>query len=293
MTTVSIIMATRNAEEFLPDALASISRSIRSTAAVEILVADGNSSDGTLAIATAHAGLKVVSRRDTGIYDGMNQAIAAATGDYCLILNSDDLLLDEALGQAIGILEARPDTGFASAPALFGSGLNDALLRSHPAPLTAEGALFGVPAINARLFRRNVLQGAGPIRTDIGLAADREFMARFARTGVTGVSVETPLYLYRVHQGSHTISGDRAGRQRVYEAEAQLARFLTTDADPRIRQLASAAGAVAALKMRVSRSRPPAIAKGQKQQQGAPMGPIDLWRGLILARKWRGRLSGY
>ncbi len=281
-------MATRNSERFLPDALASVARSLGDTGAgAEILVSDGRSDDATVAIASAWPGVRIVSREDSGIYDAMNRAIAAASGTYCLILNSDDLLLDGALGRAIALLNAHPSADFASAPALFGTGIADATARGHYGPLSAEGAMFGIPAINARLFRRAFLQATGPIRTDLGLAADREFLVRIALAGAGGVAIDEPLYLYRVHAGSQTISSDRAGYARVYGAEAMLAERLAGHPDRDVAALARAAAAIAWVKRRLRRI-------GTDEPAAAAWPALrDVWSGLLLARRWRGRLSGY
>jgi glycosyltransferase involved in cell wall biosynthesis len=285
---LSLVMATRNAARFLPEALASIGPSIGDGVPVEVLVADGHSDDATVAIAAADPRTKVVSRADAGIYDGMNRALAAAGGDYVLFLNSDDALLPEAVEGAIRLLEQTPQAGWASAPALFGSSAESAVVRTSQSLLSVEGAMFGIPALNARLFRREVLAGLGPIRQELGLAADREFMARLARTGRQGLAMDTPLYLYRVHEGSQTIAGDSAGRIRVYQAELKLAQMLLGDAEtaPELKRLARASGALAALKLRLAGD-----ASGTKL---ADIGsPAALLHGLWLARRWRGRLSGY
>lgn len=286
MKRLSIVMATRNSARYLPDALASIATSLADAAVeTEILLADGGSSDGTLAIAATQPGLRIVSHADSGIYDGMNRALAEATGDYVIILNSDDVLPTTALHDALAVIERSPSSAFVSGQALFGSSFQDAVTRSHHGALSQEGAMYGIPAINARIFRSAVLRALGPIRTDLGLASDREWMARLARSGARGCAFDAPLYLYRVHAGSHTISGDRAGRQRVYEAERRLADMLAGDdsEDAALRRLARASRALAQMKLRLTSA---------KTLRLTDIAPLDLVRGLVLARRWRGRLSG-
>ena len=255
---------------------------------VEILVADGGSTDDTLAVAAADPRVRIVSRRDAGIYDGMNQALAAVTGDLVVILNSDDMLLPGAVGEALAAMAHHQSAGWLSAPTLFGPKLEGATLRHHRSILSNEGAMFGIPAINGRIFKRELLGRVGPIRTDLGLAADREFMVRIAGSGLSGLAFEKPFYFYRVHENSHTISGDSAGRRRVYQAEVQLAQTLLADPaiDRDMRRLARASGALARMKLRLARA--PAGAS-VPAMRALP----DLVRGLWLARRWRGRLSGY
>lgn len=286
MKRLSIVMATRNSARYLPAALASIATSLADAAIeTEILLADGGSSDETLTIAEAQTGLRIVSRADSGIYDGMNRALAEATGDYVIILNSDDVLPVTALRDALTVIERSPNSAFVSGQALFGSNFSDAITCSHGGALSQEGAMFGIPAINARIFRGATLRALGPIRTDLGLASDREWMARLARSGARGCAFDAPLYLYRVHAGSHTISGDWAGRQRVYEAERKLADLLAGDVleDIALRRLARASRALTQVKLRLT---------GTKTLRLTGIGPLDLIRGLALARRWRGRLSG-
>ncbi|MCW7546059.1 glycosyltransferase [Aurantimonas litoralis] len=280
---MSIVIAARNAERFLGDAVASVEPGLD----CEILLADGGSTDATLTIAARDPRLRIVSRSDGGIYDGMNRGIAAATGDAVLLLNSDDLLPPGAVEAALLRLRADTSAGWVSGTALFGEELASAVERTHRSPLSAEGALFGVPAINARLFRRDLLHGIGPIRTDLGLASDREFLARVARSGRRGLALGTPLYFYRVHEGSRTISGDRSSFARVHRAEEMLSEgLLTSNEDTELQRLAAASGTVASLK-RGLRGRDVSVVMGALSR------PAQITRGARLSLRWRGQLSGY
>jgi len=69
---------------------------------VELVVVDGNSTDGTVAIIERYASMfqgsgktmHWISERDFGIYDAMNKGILLASGDFIGILNSDDYFFD-------------------------------------------------------------------------------------------------------------------------------------------------------------------------------------------------------
>lgn len=287
MTRLSIIMATRNSARYLPEALASIAPSCgREYIETEVLLADGGSSDETLTIAASYPGLRIISRADSGIYDGMNRALAVATGKYTIILNSDDLLPPFAIENALRAMKQVPDCGFVSGQALFGGDSNSAITRSHPEALSLEGAMFGIPAINARIFRVAALRKIGPIRTDIGLAADREWMARWACSGMRGCAFDAPLYLYRTHSNSQTISGDRAGRLRVYDAERRLAEVLIREekTEATLRRLARASLALVLLKLRWA---------NDQAAWRSDISFFDLSRGARFAYRWRGKLSGF
>ncbi|MGV3509604.1 MAG: glycosyltransferase family 2 protein [Sphingobacteriaceae bacterium] len=59
---------------------------------IEYIVVDGESTDGTLEIIKKHKDRisKLISEKDSGIYDAMNKGLAIATGDYVLFMNSGD-----------------------------------------------------------------------------------------------------------------------------------------------------------------------------------------------------------
>jgi glycosyltransferase involved in cell wall biosynthesis len=289
MPLLSLAMATRNAARFLPAALASVP-SPPVGWNLEIVLADGGSTDTTLALAAADPRVRIVSTHDSGLYDGMNIAIGAVRGDWTLVLNSDDALLGHPLEAALRFIGSRPDIDHLSGGALFGTEPAYAMVRRHTDRLSAEGALFGIPAINARLLRSSLIRQIGPIRTDLGLGADREWMVRLASSGARGANFADAFYFYRSHEGSQTMAGGIKGRRRVYRAEAQLAAGLLADSLPNNqKEIAKATYALARFKLMLSGGTL-GIAKPPPKMS---ISLADLRRGIVLARHWRGRLSGY
>ena len=64
--------------------------------AIEYIVIDGASDDGTLAVIEQHRHqiAKLISEKDRGIYDAMNKGLALATGNYVIFMNSGDEFYD-------------------------------------------------------------------------------------------------------------------------------------------------------------------------------------------------------
>ncbi|MDP9046562.1 MAG: glycosyltransferase [Bacteroidota bacterium] len=60
--------------------------------AIEYIVIDGQSTDGTLESIQRNKDRisKIISEKDEGIYDAMNKGLALATGDYVIFMNSAD-----------------------------------------------------------------------------------------------------------------------------------------------------------------------------------------------------------
>ncbi|WP_341835498.1 glycosyltransferase family 2 protein [Chitinophaga pollutisoli] len=90
---VTIVIATFNAEAHLPDCLASIAA--LELDALEVVVADGGSTDGTMAILreSPYPFLRWTSEPDKGIYDALNKGAKMARGTWVHFLGSDDRLL--------------------------------------------------------------------------------------------------------------------------------------------------------------------------------------------------------
>lgn len=72
---------------------------------IEYLIIDGGSTDGTQEIVQRYDNhiAYFVSERDRGLYDGMNKGIAAATGDYLLFMNADDVFADNEVVEKIAL----------------------------------------------------------------------------------------------------------------------------------------------------------------------------------------------
>lgn len=79
---------------------------------VEYLIIDGGSTDGTQQIIEQYSDriAYFVSEKDKGLYDGMNKGIAAATGDYLLFMNADDVFANNRVVEKIAhFIEEHPD----------------------------------------------------------------------------------------------------------------------------------------------------------------------------------------
>ncbi len=88
----SIITVVYNGEQFIEETINSVlSQSYQN---IEYIIIDGASTDKSVEIIEKYRDklYYYISERDSGMYDAINKGIAKATGDYILILNSDDYL---------------------------------------------------------------------------------------------------------------------------------------------------------------------------------------------------------
>lgn len=96
----SIIVVCLNPGKKLKSTLASIAG--QTFQDYQVIVKDGLSSDGSLAcieeiFSGSQQKLRLIQKKDQGIYDAMNQAVGEAGGRYIYFLNCGDLFADESV----------------------------------------------------------------------------------------------------------------------------------------------------------------------------------------------------
>lgn len=106
---VSVVVPCKNRARWLPETLDSILA--QGYRPLEVVVADGGSSDGTVEVLRSYEGRGVrwFSRPDRGAFDAINEAWAQCTGDILAWLNADDCYTPGAIDAAVGYLEAHPE----------------------------------------------------------------------------------------------------------------------------------------------------------------------------------------
>ncbi len=164
---LSIIVVTLNAGRELTATLKSIITQEYDD--FEILIKDGGSTDGSLDNLPKDPRILLLSRPDAGIYDAMNQALEAASGDYVLFINCGDYLYDVYVLSDVVPLLNEPNS------VVYGDILDRmAGARVTSNPNLDEFALYrNVPCHQACIYDRKMLL-AHPFQTEYLVRADYE-----------------------------------------------------------------------------------------------------------------------
>jgi glycosyltransferase involved in cell wall biosynthesis len=110
---VSVVVPIYNQAGFIRETVESVLA--QDHPAVELILSDDGSTDGTSAILAEYARREpgrvklVTSDQNTGIAGAFNRALDAHTGAYVAWLGGDDLMLPGKLSRQVAVLEARPD----------------------------------------------------------------------------------------------------------------------------------------------------------------------------------------
>ncbi len=140
--TLTLCLIARDEEAMLPGCLASVQGVVD-----QIVVCDTGSTDGTVALARA-AGATVVERAwDDDFSAARNAALAAATGDWILVLDADERLAPGA-GEALrNALDGAPDCGLLPLH-------NASSLEASAQDVVRGVARLGEPVLLPRLLKR-------------------------------------------------------------------------------------------------------------------------------------------
>jgi len=179
--TVSIIMAMKDAERFLQQALDSISA--QSFKDYEVIVVDGGSKDNSPSIARSCSKTTLLKQQGTGLAQAWNQAISLARAPFLTFLDSDDLWVADSLEACISEFESDNKLEYVFGRTEFfleGSDIRppgywrELLQRSHLAPVTG-----------ASMVRRSVANRIGMFDETMSVASDIPWFVELRETSVT------------------------------------------------------------------------------------------------------------
>jgi putative colanic acid biosynthesis glycosyltransferase len=92
---ISIVTVSLNNKDGLIETIRSIRYQVYKN--YELIIIDGNSTDGTVEIIEKNKDIIYysISESDNGLYDAMNKGLGKATGDFVLFLNTGDVFYDD------------------------------------------------------------------------------------------------------------------------------------------------------------------------------------------------------
>jgi glycosyltransferase involved in cell wall biosynthesis len=181
---VSVVMPSMNQARFIESAIRSVLD--QDVAGLELVIADGGSTDGTLKILermTLEYGSRLcwISQADHGPVDAINQALTRTSGEIIGWLNSDDLYADGAIARAVAYFKRHPDSFM-----VYGRGEHideaDTVIAEYPTlppktPLEKfrDGCFICQPTV---FLRREVFDEVGYLDQNFSVAFDFEFWMR-------------------------------------------------------------------------------------------------------------------
>jgi GT2 family glycosyltransferase len=120
---LSIVIVSYNTRELLVDCINSIEKNLNKYS-YEIIVVDNASADGSaVLLGEKYPNIKLIENfYNAGFAKANNQGLAVSSGEYILLLNSDTVILGEALENLIAFMDTQPEAAICG-PKLLNSNM--------------------------------------------------------------------------------------------------------------------------------------------------------------------------
>ena len=194
---VSIIMAIRNSERFIRDALDSIAA--QTFGAYEVIVVDGASTDNGFAIARTYPNAVCIPQKGEGLAGAWNSGIAAARAPFIAFLDSDDLWMPDTLAAHLAAFDREPEVEYAFGRTEFFLDYGQSLPRGFRPALLCGSHL--VPMCGSSMIRRATVDCMGPFDERMQIASDIAWLARLRKAHITR-ALNKVMLKKRLHAGS-------------------------------------------------------------------------------------------
>lgn len=221
---ISVITPSLNRVDLIKIAIQSVLD--QSYPEVEHIIVDAGSTDGTLELLKNYPNIRVVTGPDRGMYDALNKGVTLATGEIISFLNTDDLYGEKVFRPVAPLFDDHSVYAVAGRAIVFAEAPNgERKIVNQYSPLDTdlmECSTIGSNYFNAWFFRKSVFEKIGGFKPDYQIAGDREFMFRFAVSGLKYVTLDQLAYLYRVHSDSLTFAVDLRNRKRSADEHLEM-----------------------------------------------------------------------
>ena len=209
---VSIITPSFNQAAFLPATLNSVLS--QDYEHLELIVMDGGSTDGSVAILEAihDPRLTWVSEQDRGQSHAINKGLARARGDILTYLNSDDLLTPHTVAFIVDYFEAHPTIDLVTGDCQYidQSGVPVRIVAGCPFDLSTTLTGRSYLLQPGTFWRRRVTGQVGEFDEELHYTMDLDYWLRAAVAGFQLSYISGARSQFRLHGQSKTVSQSAA-----------------------------------------------------------------------------------
>jgi len=206
---VSVVIPLFNLRRFVDQAIESVLSQTLPADAVEVVVVDDGSTDGSGEVVRRYGPpVRYIRQENRGLPAARNTGIRESSAPFLTFLDADDRLLPEKLAAQLATFDARSDVGLVSTGVRY--------VDDDGAPLPQHGwsrlegdvlprlVLSNLVHPHLPLVRRRDVERLGGFDEDLSPAADWDMWLRLTRSGLRWAVVDRPLAEYRIrHDAMH------------------------------------------------------------------------------------------
>jgi glycosyltransferase involved in cell wall biosynthesis len=190
---ITVVTVTFNAENVITDTLRSVIN--QTYPAIEYIVIDGASSDGTCDIIRAHLDdlSFFLSQPDAGPYDAMNKAIDMANGEWIIFINAGDYFVDDDVVARVFARPVSDQYDFIYGDYIWKGHRHEKLIASSPLEMMWKGICFS----HQSLFARTGLMKAKKFDLRYKIVSDYHFYFSCFMEGSQFLMMDFPISVFR------------------------------------------------------------------------------------------------
>jgi glycosyltransferase involved in cell wall biosynthesis len=232
---LSVVIAAYQAAETIGEAVASALE--QTLPPLEVIVCDDASTDDIEGALAPLAGRVTLIRRERngGVAAARNEAVRAASGEFVVVLDADDVFMPQRLEALAALASARPDLDILATDALLEVD-GKTIRRAYDGTFVFEVedqrlAILRYNFIQHPAVRRTVWLDAGGHDESIKWTEDWELWVRLILAGARAGLVTEPLLLYRLNPASLSANQAqmRRGELMTLERTAAAGHHLSTE----------------------------------------------------------------
>ncbi|MCX7670337.1 MAG: glycosyltransferase [Anaerolineae bacterium] len=207
MPKISVITVVRNGARYLAQALDSILQ--QNYAPLQMIIVDGQSTDGTDRIARSYPGVLYIEQPTLGLARARNLGVRHADGEFIAFLDHDDIWLPDKLIQQVGFMLQHPTIAWSTTWFTWFADNIDELSPVHRKRLFT---LQTAPTPSALVARRTAFVENGLFDEDLTVACDSAWFARARQRGLPHAQIPRVLLRKRLHTANLSL---QVGRYRA------------------------------------------------------------------------------
>lgn len=233
--TISVILPVFNSVNMIEKAIRSVLS--QNYPAVELIVIDGGSTDGTVDIIKRYERDIAYwhSKQDGSCGLAINLGLQQATGELTIQLMADDWFEPGIFHAIAEAYMAHPDADIISCGGRivsYDAGTDTyktifAYLGEEAMSMDLKNMCFGIPAMSSRYITRQYVEKIGLLdpfdkNNKHNYSADREYLVRAAVIGCKNVTIDKLGHSYFAHEASATFGKNRANQNKILQEHMDL-----------------------------------------------------------------------